>query len=167
MISRLEKTLFRLEAQHACLTWAFEQIADRPGPIFELGLGLGRSFNHMRLKLGDRAKDIVVFEREVRCYPDCQPDDEQLVIGNLDETLPKAAEKYAGRVVLAHSDVGSMDKEHNAMMSGLVSRNIGPSLAEGAIIMSDLPLDIPGCKPHPLPGNAREDRYYLYVKNKV
>jgi len=164
MISRLEKTLFRLEAQHACLTWAFDEIADIPGPIFELGLGLGRSFNHMRLKLGPRAKDIIVFEREVRCYPDCRPDDEQLVIGNLDETLPAAAKKHAGKVVLAHSDVGSMDKKHNAMMSGLVSNNLGPALAPGAIVMSDLPLDIPGCVPQPLPGNAREGRYYLYRK---
>lgn len=164
MITRLEKTLYRLDAQHACLTWAFEQIADKPGPIFELGLGLGRSFNHMRHKLGERAKDILVFEREVRCYPDCQPDDEQLIIGNLDKTLPEAAKKHEGKVVLAHSDVGSMDKKHNAYMSGLVSKNIDLALAPGAIIMSDLPLDIAGCTPHPLPGNARDDRYYLYTK---
>ena len=164
MITRLEKTLFRLEAQHACLTWAFEQIADKPGLIFELGLGLGRSFNHMRHKLGARAKDIVVFEREVRCYPDCQPDDDQLIIGNLAETLPATAAKYAGNVMLAHSDVGSMDKGHNAYMSGLVSKNLGPALAPGAIVMSDLPLNIAGCTPCPLPGNARDDRYYLYTK---
>lgn len=164
MITRLEKTLYRLEAQHACLTWAFEQIADRPGPIFEMGLGLGRSFNHMRHKLGERAKDIVVFEREVRCYPDCRPDDAQLVVGLLDETLPRAAKEHAGKVVLAHSDVGSMDKDHNATMSKLVSEHLGPALAPGAIVMSDLPLDIPGCTPHPLPGNAREGRYYLYTR---
>jgi len=166
MITRLEKTLYRLQAQHACLTWAFDKIADRPGPIFELGLGLGRSFNHMRHKLGERSKDILVFEREVRCYPDCQPDDEQLVIGDLDKTLPAAARQHAGTVVLAHSDVGSMDKDHNAKMSALVSKNLGPALADGAIVMSDLPLDISGCTPHPLPAEARTDRYYLYTKVK-
>jgi hypothetical protein len=164
MITRLEKTLYRLEAQHASLAWAFEQIANKPGAIFELGLGLGRSFNHMRHKLGERAGDIVVFEREVRCYPDCTPDDDQLIVGNLENTLPEAAQKYAGQVVLAHSDVGSMDKGHNAYMSALVSKNLGPALAPGAIIMSDLPLDIEGCSPHPLPDKVRDDSYYLYTK---
>ena len=88
------------------------------------------------------------------------------IIGNLQDTLPAAAEKCAGTVVLAHSDVGSMDKEHNAYMSGLVSQNLAPALAVGAIVMSDLPLEIPGCSPHPLPGNARDDRYYLYTKTR-
>lgn len=164
-ITRLEKTLFRLEAQHACLNWAVAEIADRPGPIFDLGLGLGRTYNHLSAKLGARSRDIVVFEREVRAYPDCLPPDDQLRIGDLAETLPREAGLHEGKVVLAHSDVGSMDKAMNAKMSALVSGGLGPALAPGAIVMSDLPLDIEGVAPHPLPTGAREGRYYLYVKS--
>ncbi|WP_245299248.1 class I SAM-dependent methyltransferase, partial [Sinorhizobium sp. GL28] len=45
--SRLEKLLFRLEAQHICLEWALREIAGRPGIVFEMGLGHGRTYDHL------------------------------------------------------------------------------------------------------------------------
>ena len=163
MLTRLEKTLYRLEAQHACLNWAVAEIEGRDGLVFELGLGLGRTFNHLKHNLGSR--QIYVFEREVHCYPDCRPEDDELIIGNLEDTLPDAVNRFAGQVVLAHCDVGSMDRDHNRKMSGLLSRNLGPALCDNAIVLSDLPLDIEGTSPRPLPGSARVDRYYLYRKD--
>ena len=55
-ISRLEKLLFRMEAQVACLAWAFQDISSRPGMVFEMGLGHGRTFSHLRQYLPDRAR---------------------------------------------------------------------------------------------------------------
>ena len=37
-ISRLERLLFRIDAQHKSLGWAFSQIEGVPGLVFELGL---------------------------------------------------------------------------------------------------------------------------------
>lgn len=159
-ISRLEKLYFRLEAQHACLAWAFEQISDHPGVVFEIGLGLGRSFDHLRRYLPTR--EIFVFDREVNSYPDCRPDAQHLLIGELSLTLPQAASRFAGKVILAHSDVGSFSADGNATMSGIVSSHLTPALADGALILSDLPLSIPNARPLPLPTGARDDRYYLY-----
>ena len=159
-ISRLEKLLYRLEAQHACLAWAFSEIRERAGVVFELGLGLGRSFDHLRRNLPGR--DIYVFERKLHSYPDCTPDAAHLILGELAMTLPEAALRFGGEVVLARSDVGSFEAEHNAEMSELVSRALPPALAPGAIILSDLPLEIAGAELLPLPKNAREDRYYPY-----
>lgn len=159
-ISRLEKLYFRLEAQNACLAWAFGQIAGHPGVVFEIGLGLGRSFDHLKRYLPDR--EIFVFDREVNSYPDCRPDAEHMVLGDLSLTLPQASSRFAGQVILAHSDVGSFSAEGNATMSGIVSSFLPPALAEGALVLSDLPLSIANTRPLPLPGNAREGRYYLY-----
>jgi hypothetical protein len=159
-LTRLEKLYYRLEAQRACLAWAFGEIADRPGPVFELGLGHGRTFHHLRHYLPER--EIYVFDRAVDSYPDCTPDAEHMIVGELAETLPRAARKFAGQVVLAHSDVGSFGAEHNAAMSGLVSQYLPPALAQGALILSDLPLKFPGAVSLPLPPGAREGRYYLY-----
>jgi hypothetical protein len=159
-ISRLEKLLYRLEAQHACLAWAFEQIKDRPGIIFELGLGHGRTYDHLRRHLPDR--DIYVFERQIDSYPDCTPEPARLILGELAQTLPEAGKNFAGQVMLAHSDVGSFDAARNSAMSELVSRTLPPSLAQGAIVLSDLPLSIAGAVRLPLPRGAREDRYYIY-----
>jgi hypothetical protein len=159
-ISRLEKLLFRMEAQVACLAWAFQDIAERPGIVFEMGLGHGRTFHHLRQYLPDR--DIHVFDREVNSYPDCTPAPGRIILGELATTLPAAAARFAGQVVLAHSDVGSFAPEHNTMMAGLVSAQLAPALAEGALILSDLPLAVPGATRLPLPAGAREDRYYIY-----
>ena len=159
-ISRLEKLLFRLEAQHACLDWAFREIDGRPGVVFELGLGHGRTFDHLRRHLPDR--EIYVFDREVDSYPDCTPHPSRLILGDLSVTLPRLAQQFAGQVVLAHSDVGSFEAEHNQMMSALVSRHLPQALAPNAIILSDLPLAIGGTIALPLPKGAREDRYYFY-----
>jgi hypothetical protein len=156
----LEKTLFRLEAQYACITWALAQISGRPGVVFELGLGLGRTFNHLRHHLPDRR--ILVFEREVRSYPDCTPDADQLILGDLGETLPAAALKFQGQVIFVNSDVGTFAPEHNSAMAGLVGAHLPRALAPGALVMSDLPLDLEGAHALELPGGARPDSYYLY-----
>jgi S-adenosyl-L-methionine methyltransferase len=159
-ISRLEKLLFRLEAQHACLAWAFKQIEVQPGIVFEMGLGHGRTYDHLRKHMPGR--EIYVFERKVDSYPDCTPPGSHTILGEISETLPKAAERFKGQVILAHSDVGSFEAEHNARMSGIVSKNLAPALAKGALIMSDLPLEVPGTARLPLPQGAREERYYVY-----
>lgn len=159
-ISRLEKLYFRLEAQNACLAWAFEQIAGRSGVVFEIGLGHGRTYDHLRRYLPGR--EIYVFDREVDSYPDCTPDDDHMLLGDLSLTLPQASARFAGQVMLAHSDVGSHSGEGNAAISGLVSTHLPKALADGALILSDLPLSIVGATPLPLPAGARADRYYLY-----
>ena len=159
-ISRLEKLYFRLEAQNACLAWAFTQIADKPGIVFEIGLGLGRSFDHLRCYLPGR--EIFAFDRQVDSYPDCTPEQDHLRLGELAETLPEASNRFAGKVILAHSDVGSFSAEGNAKMSGIVSAYLPGALADGAIILSDLPLSIKNATPLSLPPGAREGRYYIY-----
>jgi len=160
MPTRLEKTLNRLQAQHACFVWAFEQIIDRPGIVFELGLGLGRTYNHMHHHIPDRR--ILAFDRKVGSYPDCTPDEKDMVLGELADTLPRAAEQYRGQVILAHTDIGSFDRQQNRLLSELMSVNLLPALAPGALVMSDLPLALPESEQLPLPEGARADCYYLY-----
>ncbi len=158
--TRLEKILYRLEAQCACFDWVFDQIKNEPGVVFEIGLGLGRTFNHMRHYLPDRT--ILAFDRKMSAYPDCMPEEDEIIFGELAETLPKAAQAYKGQVVLAHSDIGSFDREQNKMIAELVSANLLPALAPQGLIMSDLPLNIAQTERLALPEGAREDRYYLY-----
>jgi hypothetical protein len=160
MATRLEKTLFRLEAQYACIGWAVQQISGRQGVVFELGLGKGRTFHHLRHLLPDRR--IVVFERQVGSYPDCTPDPDQLILGDLAETLPAAAKRFAGQVILANSDVGSFESAHNEAMAKIVGDHLPPALAPGALVMSDLPLDLKGAEALDLPDGARPGSYYLY-----
>ncbi|QIB35957.1 class I SAM-dependent methyltransferase [Ancylobacter pratisalsi] len=159
-ISRLEKTLFRLQAQHACLAYAFGEIAARPGPVVELGLGLGRTFSHLRHHLPER--EIYVFDRANGAYADCQPDPALLFLGEVDETLPALHDRLAGKVVLANADLGSFDREQNRRVAAMCARVLPPVMAPGGIVMSDLPLEMAGFAPLPLPPGARDGSYHLY-----
>ena len=161
-LSRLEVLYYRLEAQHACLRWAFDDISNRPGIVFEMGLGHGRTFDHLRRNLPGR--DIYVFDREVDCFPDCVPADDRIFLGQLAETLPGAASRRAGQGAHAPADKGSYDPEKNRRMSALVSAGLPPAIAPGGLILSDLPLDIPAFERLPLPAGAREGRYHIYRK---
>ena len=58
-MSRLDSFIRRLEAQRACLEYAAGQIRDLPGPVLELGLGNGRTYDHLRELLPER--EIFVF----------------------------------------------------------------------------------------------------------
>lgn len=103
-----------------------------------------------------------MFDRVINSYPDCTPNSERMIIGDLSETLPAAAARFAGQVILAHSDVGSFSAENNAEMGKVVSSHLPRALAAGALILSDLPLSIAETELLPLPPGARRDSYYVY-----
>lgn len=159
-LTRLDKLRLRLEAQNACLGWVFKEVEGRPGPVFEFGLGHGRTYDHLRTHLPDR--DIYVFDREIDCYEDCIPPQGRMFLGNIDETLNAAAERFPNQAVLVHSDMGSYTDAHNSAMSTLLSRLMPAVLAPGAFVVSDLPLTMSGAMALPLPTGAQEGRYFLY-----
>ena len=80
-LTRLDKLLFRLEAQHISLQWIFREIAGLPGVVFEMGLGHGRTYDHLRTHLPDR--EIYVLDREIDCFDDCIPPDDRLLLGDI------------------------------------------------------------------------------------
>ncbi|MBC6416225.1 MAG: hypothetical protein GDA47_00140 [Rhodospirillales bacterium] len=166
-MSRLDSFCRRLEAQRACLDFACAAIAGRTGPVFELGLGNGRTYDHLRGRLADPGErwPIYVFERKVAAHPDCIPSDERLYLGDFRRTLPKAAEDFPRRVVLVHADMGSGDTAANADLAAFVSQALPPSLAPGALVLSDQRLDLVGAEALALPNGVPEGRYHLYRAN--
>jgi hypothetical protein len=159
-LTRLDKLLFRLEAQYACLGWAFGEISGLPGIVFEMGLGHGRTYDHLRTHLPDR--DIYVLDREIDCFDDCTPPDDRLILGDIDDTLAASAHRFPRQVILAHADMGTYDEERNIAMRAVLSRRLPAVLAPQAIVLSDMPLELEGTRPLPLPAGAREGRYFLY-----
>ncbi len=163
-MSRLDSFIRRLEAQRACLDHAAAAIAERPGPVFELGLGNGRTYDHLRSRLSDPQDrwPIFVFERKVAAHPDCIPPKDRLYLGEFQETLPRAAQDFLGQVVLVHADMGSGDAEANARLAAFVSQALRPALAPGALVLSDQALTMTDATTAPLPAAVPEGRYHLY-----
>lgn len=162
-MSRLDSFINRVIAQRECLNFATAEIAHLDGVVFELGLGNGRTFDHLREKLPDR--EIFVFERNPAAHPNSTPDDEHLIIGDIREQLPAAIERFAGRVVLLHSDLGSANFAEDTRVAQFLARTIPPLLVRDALILSDPALDLSDAIPLPLPDTVQRNRYYMYRWN--
>ena len=67
-MSRLDSFIARMKAQRDCLNFLKPEIDRLPGPLFEVGLGNGRTYDHLRTLFPGR--DIYVFERKVAAHPD-------------------------------------------------------------------------------------------------
>lgn len=159
-MSRLDSVIRRLRAQRACLERAVELIRQVPGPVLELGLGAGRTFDHLRELCPERR--IFVFEREVAAHPDCVPDAAHLLLGDIHETLPAAARRFAGTVALIHSDIGTGDERLNGRLARFVSSHVAGLLCPGGVVVSDQTLANPGLRALPLPPDVRPGRYFMF-----
>lgn len=164
-MSRLDSFIRRLEAQRACLDHAAELIAGVDGPVLELGLGNGRTYDHLReLFQSNKARwrDIYVCERQVAAHPDCIPPAGRLLLGDMFETLPAARATLGGRVALAHFDAGTGDAAANLdLATGLRPLTL-PLLRPAAVLATQQPMDGPGLARLPLPDGVPEGRYHLY-----
>lgn len=161
-VSLLDKLLNRLLAQRLAFEWAFQQIARAPGPVFELGMGKGRTFSHLKLHLPER--QIFVFDRDFSTARGEAPARSEQVQGSIEETLPGMAERFCGQVILANSDVGERDKAHNRFMARTVSGSLPKAMAPGGIVLSDLDLTMPGFAEVPLPQGAPPNAYHIYQR---
>lgn len=159
-MSRLDSFIRRLEAQRACLDEAARAVADVPGLVLELGLGNGRTYDHIRSALPGR--QIVVFERDPQPHPDCWPAEGNLIVGGLDETLPEAARRWPNGAALVHSDIGTGDSARNLRVAAELSRLLPSLLAPDGVIVSDQHLSDPALEPLPPPPGVARDRYFLY-----
>ena len=159
-MSRLDSFIRRLEAQRTCLNHAAALIESIDGVVLELGLGNGRTYDHLRELFPGR--DIYVCERRVAAHPDCIPPADRLLLGDLRETLPAARGWLAGRVALAHLDVGTGDAAANKALAAEILPLVVPLLHTGGVVVSDPVMDTPELSPLPLPEGIAEGRYHLY-----
>jgi hypothetical protein len=158
-MSRLDSFIRRMQAQRACLDTAASLIKNVPGPILELGLGNGRTYDHLRSILPGRR--IYVFEREVRAHPNCTPDDEDLFLGDFRDTLPGAAQRIGVKAAMVHADIGTGEAASTASIASFVAQHLAPMLAPGGVIVSDQPIHGEGWETLPLPDGVNNGRYFL------
>jgi hypothetical protein len=158
-VSRLDLNIARLKAQRACLNRAAELIAGLEGPLLELGLGNGRSYDHLREILPGR--EIFVFEREVAAHPDCIPDEAHLFRGDFRDTLPQAVERFGRSVAFVHADIGSSNLAADAEKAAFVASQLARVVRPGGVIAADRDVGFPGARPLALPEGAEAGRYFL------
>ena len=159
-MSFLDSEIRRLRAQRSCLSLARRLIERRPGLILELGLGRGRTFDHIRQLFPDRS--VFVFERAPAVTPDRLPPPQSLIIGDLRETLGPFVAKAAQPIVLVHADLGARDPEGDAALVRWLAPVLAATVSPGGVVLSDMPLEAPALRVLRPPRYVAPGRYYLY-----
>ncbi|MCB1311877.1 MAG: hypothetical protein KDK29_08305 [Sedimentitalea sp.] len=156
-MSRLDSMLRRLAAQRDGLNWAAAEIAGRPGDVLDLGLGNGRTYDHLREILPGRR--IWVIDRVLQCHPSCTPPEADFLQGEAAPMLRRLAERGV-RVLLAHYDFGSGIKENDVAEAARLSPLIAQVMAPGGVIVSGQPLT--GLRQVTGPDSIAPERYLFY-----
>ena len=89
----------------SCTLLAARLLHDLPAATLDLGLGNGRTYDHLRTLFPSR--EIFGFDRQIAAHPDCIPDDGHMFLGEVIDRLPDAAARLGKSVALVHSDIGS------------------------------------------------------------
>jgi hypothetical protein len=159
-VSRLDSYIRRLEAQRSCLDATRRLLAGVPGPILELGLGSGRTYDHLRQLHPER--EIFVFERLPAPGSPTLADRDRLIVGDLRETLPAALAWLPSPAALVHNDTGTGDPARNERFAAWLARALPACVRAGGIVLSDQRLDDPALVGEPLPDGLPDGRYFLY-----
>jgi len=159
-LSRLDSFIRRLEAQRLCLDWATAAVADRAGAVLELGLGNGRTYDHLRSRLG-AARATYAFDRQLAAHPVCVPPADRLILGELTQTLPVFLARGID-IVLAHADLGSGDVEATAALARWLGPQLAAGVMPGGLILSDQRLAETALTQVALPPGVPADRYFVY-----
>ena len=159
-MSRLDSFIARMQAQRDCLNFLKPLIDTLPGAIFEVGLGNGRTYDHLRGLFPGR--DIYVFERRVAAHPGCIPPDDRLFLGEACESIPRAAERLGPCGALIHTDLGTGDHAANQAMGLWLGPALDRLAADGGYVLANQALEVARWRRLPEPRGVPKDRYFLY-----
>lgn len=156
-MSRLDSMLRRLTAQRDGLNWAAAQVGNTDGDVLDMGLGNGRTYDHLREILPSRR--IWVMDRVLQCHPDSTPPAHDFLQGEAEPMLQRLAE--AGRTIaLAHYDFGRGIKSEDVAEAARLSPLIEQVMRPGGLLISGQPLS--GFDQIKGPDSIAPDRYLFY-----
>lgn len=159
-MTRLDAFIQRMQAQRACIDAVAEILRGVQGPVLELGLGNGRTYDHLRERFPGRA--IFVFDREVAAHPECIPAERFLRLGDFRSSVP--AYRFEGQpaAVFIHADIGSANRAASMRLAEDLAPYWLEILAPGGYLACDQSVDGAGWERLPLPGGIQSDNYHLY-----
>ncbi len=159
-MSRLDEFIFRIQAQRACIDAVAATIGCLAGPVLEVGLGNGRTYDHLRFRFPDCA--IFVFDREVAAHPDCIPPEQFMRLGDFRASIPAYLEEGWPRAAFIHADIGSANKSASVRLAADLAPTLLKILAPGGYLACDQPIVLGGLQRLPVPGGSSDGWYHFY-----
>ncbi len=149
-----------MSAQRLVLEDAARRLGDTPGPVVDLGLGAGRTFDHLCALFPDR--EVFAFDQHLQSALEVLPDARRMVVGDIRETLPACADRIGAPAALVHNDLGSADATGNAALAAWLGPAILKITAPGAIVVTSFALPLGEVDVLPLPEGVRPGRYHAF-----
>ncbi|MBZ8131756.1 class I SAM-dependent methyltransferase [Afifella sp. IM 167] len=159
-MSRLESAINRLTAQKALLEHVAGLIGEASGTVFELGLGNGRTFDHLRQIFPTR--EIFAFDRAIRAHAGCIPDAEHMIVGDMRDTLRLCHPRIPAPPVLVHVDMGAGDATADLATREWISPLVAGWTAVGGYVVTDRPLELPGYAEVARPAGVPASPHLIY-----
>ncbi len=155
-MSRLDSAIRRLTAQRDCLAAALETAP--AGALLEIGLGNGRTYDHLREIAATR--DIWVIDREMNAHPSSAPPSAFFLQGEAEAMLDDLFGRIGQGVALAHYDLGVGVPEHDVPLRAALAEHIGRLLVPGGLLVANGAFE--GMEQLPLPEGVAEGRYFIH-----
>ncbi|WP_223424816.1 class I SAM-dependent methyltransferase [Tateyamaria pelophila] len=156
-MSRLESMRRRLTAQIDGINWAADQIKGIDGDVLEMGLGNGRTYDHLRQEI--KGRRIWVIDRILECHPSCVPPEADFLQGEAEDILQRMAGE-GKQMALAHYDFGFGVKELDVQEGAKLSPFIAAVMVSGGLVLSQQPLV--GLEQISGPETIAPDRYLFF-----
>lgn len=164
-MSRLDAFIRRMQAQRACIELAADLVSGLEGFILELGLGQGRTFDHIRETFPDR---------KIYLVDDCMNPADGIEIehsfafkGDVVDVLPKLFDQLGAAFSVIHSDIGGSLWNNYTVDSPLISclESWIPRLTiPNGVVVSNLPVSSVALVDLDLPSGIKKDKIYLYQR---
>ncbi len=161
-MSRLDSFIRRMTSQKTLLEFLVDKVNEVDGPILELGLGNGRTYDHLREIYPN--KEIFVFDFAMDCHPSCAPDAHHMILGNIRDTLVFCGPRIGAKASFAHIDIGSADPTNDLATASWLAPSIDAHMAVGGIILCALELSLPNYETLKKPDGIHRGRYHIYRK---
>lgn len=163
-MSRLEEMVARYTSQRDILNFSLDMIPVGEGLIgIELGLGSGRTYDHLREKLPEM--QIFTFDRKCEIHPRIQHPGKYFIEGEITSTFPAFAKKHKDAASFVHIDLGTSQKEQDQKLYQELEPSIREILIQDGLLISDRPFSS-SWEAVNLSSLKLEWPYYLYRKGK-
>jgi hypothetical protein len=165
-MSRLDSFIRRMQAQRVMINHAALLLAVRrpalAGPVLELGLGNGRTYDHMRQEFPERR--IVAFDRANVANPASCPAPGDLILGEIQLTGAAFARQHGASAVLAHADLGNGIAADDVILAAWQGPLVHALVQPGGLVLTSTELHQPGLTALPFPPDVPAGRYFIYER---
>lgn len=166
-MSRLDNFIARMQAQRLLLDDECARLnrlgADFAGPVIELGLGNGRTFDHLRQQLVGRR--IVVFERDPRPNERSRPPAADLIVGEIADAAARFVDGHGSIATLVHADLGDGTEVYNEELRGWLPAVCAGLLRSGGRVVTSTELRHQSLQPIAIAAEAARGGYFTYTRS--